>query len=419
MPRLNEFKPEGKFLRAGATVFLTACAILIFYDIFFGQNKIWVYIKDLNNILSPVIWGLIIAYLFAPVVNFLERTVLRPFGLEGLKKHRQKAWVRVVSVLMTLAIFTFLFVLLMRLLIPQVADSLMQIYGNLSTYADTVNNWINNLGKYDTKMSSDLANTLNNLYSQAVAWINEKFVPSEGDLFNTISTKVVSAFNVGKNLLLGIIVAAYILGMKETLGAQGKKILYGTMTKEHAEKSISAIAYTNRVFGGFIRGKLLDSAIIGVMCFVGCEILRIPFAPLIAVVVGVTNIIPFFGPFLGAIPSCILIVLIDPVKCAVFIVFIFALQQFDGNILGPKILGDSTGLASLWVIIAILVGGAVAGPLGMLLGCPVFALFYAAFRHLINNSLKKKNMPVSTDDYRQPAQPSPAAPPEQRKDGEK
>ena len=419
MQKLDEFKPEAKFLRAGVTIFFTVCAILIFYDIFFGQNRLWVYIKALDRILRPVTWGLIIAYILAPVVNFLERTILAPVAAEGLKKRKQKAWVRVVSVLMTLAIVTLLFVLLLRMLIPQVADSLIQIYNNLGTYSDTVNGWINNLSKYDNKMSSDLASTVNGFYDKALQWINDKFVPSEGDILDTISTKVMGAFNSGKNLLLGSIVAAYVLGMKETLGAQGKKILYGLLSRQNAEKSLDAIAYTNHVFGGFIRGKLLDSLIIGIICFIGCEILRMPFAPLVAVVVGVTNIIPFFGPFIGAIPCCILIFLIDPMKCLVFIIFIIALQQFDGNILGPKILGDSTGLASLWVIIAILVGGAIAGPLGMLLGCPVFALFYAAFRHIVNGSLTKKNMPVATDDYRQKTPPSPMETPENSRENNK
>ncbi len=407
MQKLDELKPETKILRVGVTVFFTVCAILVFYDIFFGQNMVWHYIKALDHILRPVTWGLIIAYILAPVVNFLERTILAPVAAEGLKRRKQKTWVRLISVLMTLAIVIFLIILLLRMLIPQVADSLIQIYNNLGTYSDTLNKWIDNLGKYDGKMSSGLSNTVNSVYDKALQWINDKFVPSEGDIFDTITTKVVGAFNSGKNLLLGAIVASYVLGMKETLGAQGKKILYGMMSRESAEKSISAISYTNRVFGGFIRGKLLDSLIIGIICFIGCEILRIPFAPLVAVVVGVTNIIPFFGPFIGAIPCCVLIFLIDPIKCFVFIIFIIALQQFDGNILGPKILGDSTGLASLWVIIAILVGGAIAGPLGMLLGCPIFALFYAAFRHFVNGSLEKKNMPVSTDDYRQKTPPSP------------
>lgn len=156
------------------------------------------------------------------------------------------------------------------------------------------------------------------------------------------------------------------------------------------------------IFSGFVRGKLLDSLIIGILCFIGCSILKLPYTPLVSVVVGVTNVIPFFGPFLGAIPCALLILLVSPLKCLYFVIFIFLLQQLDGNVIGPKILGDSTGISSLWVIVAILVGGGFGGVLGMFLGVPIFACLQVLVRWLLNTRLEKRHMPLQAWEYGPP-----------------
>lgn len=180
-----------------------------------------------------------------------------------------------------------------------------------------------------------------------------------------------------KNVFIGIIIAIYVLNSKQLFAAQAKKLLYGCLSTRRANIVLDNARFTHRVFGGFINGKLLDSLIIGILCFVGMTALRMPYAMLISVVVGVTNIIPFFGPFIGAIPSGLLILLIDPLKALYFVLFILALQQFDGNILGPKILGDSTGLSSFWVIVCILLAGGLFGFVGMVVGVPLFAVLYS------------------------------------------
>ena len=163
----------------------------------------------------------------------------------------------------------------------------------------------------------------------------------------------------------------------------------------------------NAIFSGFVRGKLLDSLIIGILCFICCSILKMPYTPLVSVVVGVTNVIPFFGPFLGAVPSAFLILLVSPKQCLVFVIFIVILQQFDGNILGPKILGDATGISSFWVIVAILVGGGFAGVLGMFIGVPVFACIQELLKFLMDRRLRKRNMPTEAYAYVGRAKDSP------------
>ena len=199
--------------------------------------------------------------------------------------------------------------------------------------------------------------------------------------------------------LANFFIAIYVLNSKQLFAAQAKKLLYGCLSTRRANIVLDNARFTHRVFGGFINGKLLDSLIIGILCFVGMTALRMPYAMLISVVVGVTNIIPFFGPFIGAIPSGLLILLIDPLKALYFVLFILALQQFDGNILGPKILGDSTGLSSFWVMFAILLAGGLFGFVGMVVGVPLFAVLYSILSGLVCHSLRRRGMPEETQAY--------------------
>ena len=198
---------------------------------------------------------------------------------------------------------------------------------------------------------------------------------------------------------MGIIISVYLLAMKEKSLARCCKMIYATMKQETAELVLTGLHNTNQVFSGFVRGKLLDSLIIGILCFIGCSILKMPYTPLVSVVVGVTNIIPFFGPFLGAIPSAFLILLVSPLKCLYFIIFIILLQQLDGNVIGPKILGDSTGISSFWVIVAILVGGGFFGVPGMFFGVPVFACLRMLVKWLMDRRLTRRGMPTEASAY--------------------
>ena len=199
--------------------------------------------------------------------------------------------------------------------------------------------------------------------------------------------------------VIGVIVSVYILFGKETFINQSKKAAYAIFPAERANLLIHIAVKTNEIFGGFIIGKMIDSIIIGILCFIGTSILKMPYAMLVSVIVGVTNVIPFFGPYIGAIPSAVLIALADPMKGIYFLIFILLLQQFDGNFLGPKILGNSTGLTGFWVIFAITVFGGLFGILGMIVGVPIFAVIYAAIKAVVNTFLRKKDLPVETEQY--------------------
>lgn len=223
-------------------------------------------------------------------------------------------------------------------------------------------------------------------------WINNTVLPKLQALAGGISAGVSSAIGGLYNLLIGMIVSIYLLGCRKTFARQGKKLIYSIFRKKWAFLVLDEIEYANRMFTGFISGRIADSLIIGIICFVGMLVLRIPNPILISVIVGVTNIIPFFGPYIGAIPSFLLILSVNPAKAIVFLVFILILQQFDGNILGPRILGNVTGLSSFWVLFSILLFGGLFGFVGMIIGVPVFAVIYDIIRKLVNKGLAYQEM---------------------------
>lgn len=395
---------KNSYLRWGITAFLTVAAILALYDILFGEHRIAGYLGVLGTIVTPVVYGGAIAYLLAPIVDFLERTVLSPWARSGQECRKQKAWVRVLSVLLTLAIVLGAVALLLFFLISDVASSIVQLSQNIALYVQIVQEWLQGMDGGWT-LPPEIMDKIETLYAQAMNAFNEMSTVGLSEIVAALFGGVMGVIGFLGNLVVGIVIAAYMMGMKETLAAQGKKIICAVFERPYVERIMDAVHYADKVFGGFIRGNIVVSVLIGVICFIALQIMGIPYAPLLGVLLGVTNMIPFFGPFLGAIPSAILIFLIDPIKCLEFIIFILILQQLDGNILTPKILGDSTGLASLWVIISVLVGGGLFGPIGMLLGCPAFALLYALIRLGVNKGLEKRKLPVPTDVYREEGVP--------------
>ena len=398
-------REKKKYLAWGLTAFLTGCALLIFYDVFYRDNSgtVQAIFAKLFSVLTPVLYGLGMAYLLAPIVNFLERAILRL--RDKLERKRGKAirihkgWLRAASIFLTWAVVLVLVYLLLSMLVPQLVDSITTLVNNLESYYTTIYNWVTCLLS-DNPQLTDL---FNRYYNETIQWLTTKLLPglqtAVTNFTGSLVTGVWSVVIFTKNFLIGIIVSVYLLAAKEKSAARCCKLLYGMLPEEQAKFAMRGFRRMDHIFSGFVRGKLLDSLIIGILCFIGCSILKLPYTPLVSVVVSVTNVIPFFGPFLGAIPCALLILLVSPLKCLYFVIFIFLLQQLDGNVIGPKILGDSTGISSLWVIVAILVGGGFGGVLGMFLGVPIFACLQVLVRWLLNTRLEKRHMPLQAWEY--------------------
>lgn len=352
-----------------------------------------------------MLYGFAMAYLLSPIVNWLERLIRLGWSKWSLTREKtlRRGWLRAVSILITWAIVSYALYLLMSVLVPQLIDSITTLINNAESYYNQIYDWADNLLKKNPNISNWVRLNLERYYQDALSLLTEKILPGAQQMLTSVTGGVISSILgvvvFAKNLIIGIIISVYLLAMKEQSLARCCKLLYGVLSERAANLVMRGTRRTDEIFSGFVRGKLLDSLIIGILCFIGGSILNLPYTPLVSVVVGVTNIIPFFGPFLGAIPSAFLILLVSPKQCLIFIIFVIVLQQFDGNILGPKILGSATGISSFWVVVTILLSGGFFGVLGMFLGVPVFACLQELVKHLIDRRLTQRNMPTEAYAY--------------------
>ena len=398
-------KRRNQYVKWGLTAFCTVCAVMVFYDTFYMGATLQRFVNKLFSVLAPVLYGCVIAYLLTPVMNWIERVIHRAWQKLLPKRQVKNAAgiLRFVSILLAEAVAILLVYLLMSVLIPQLIDSVTMLINNAEAYYYKVYNWADALLDSENEVAVWVADFVTKYYNDGVTLLKDHILPwaqtTVGKLTGGIWSGIWSVVSFATDLIVGIIVSIYLMTMKEKSLARCCKAVYALFDEKKANAVIHGTRQVDRIFSGFVRGKLLDSLIIGALCFVGCSILKMPYTPLVSVVVGVTNIIPFFGPFLGAIPSAFLILLVSPKQCLIFVIFIVVLQQFDGNILGPKILGDATGISSFWVIVAILVGGGFGGVLGMILGVPIFACVQELVKYLLDRRLRRRDMPTEAYAY--------------------
>ena len=305
-----------------------------------------------------------------------------------------------MSVLLSELVLLAILTALVFLIIPQIYSSLQTIVASSSMYIDTASRWLQQLLEDFPEIEHYASQLLGEVNTSLMNWIQQTVLPELGSLISNVTSGVYYVLLGIYNLVIGIIVSVYVLSNLEQFGASAKRILYSVFSVEMAKKIMEGLDFTDRTFMGFINGKLLDSAIIGLICYIVCAILQMPYALLVSVIVGVTNVIPFFGPFIGAIPSSLIILLVDPIKCLIFVIFVILLQQLDGNVIGPKILGNSVGINGFWVMFSIIVGAGFFGFWGMLLGVPVFVVIYAAINGCVTRKLKRSDLPWEIADYK-------------------
>lgn len=402
-----KFRWDKKYLYWGVTAFLVIAGGIGFYYLVFHSGSLKNNLFRLLGIATPIIDGLILAYLLWPIVSFLERKILHPLkdrliarypGLEKKEKKLRK-YCRGISILLTNIFVIYILVGFFRFVIPQIAFSIQNIVSQFDVYVANLTKWLQDI----LANNPDIENTVSELIStyspRLEEWMNKTLIPQMNTIVKTVSLSMLSIAKALWNLVIGLIISIYLLGNKEKFMGQAKKMIYAFFSPKTANHVIADAKLIDQTFGGFINGKILDSVIIGIICFICVSIMKLPFPMLISVIVGVTNIIPFFGPFIGAVPCALLILMVNPWQCLYFVIFILILQQFDGNFLGPKILGGSTGLSGFWVIFSITIFSGVMGVPGMILGVPVFAVFYTLLRRRVNNNLKRKGMPLDSREY--------------------
>ncbi len=395
-------KIDKKYFYWGLTALFVVCASICFYFLLVNGQDFSSAKDNVIHILMPIIDGLVLAYLLNPILNWFEKYVVNRMFKKSMLKNPTKSYekkIRCISLIFTVIVFLIIVAGLILLIVPQLFDSIQKIITRFPFYISSLTTWTNGV----IKEHKELQDFYNAYWENITDYATKEFLPKLQSVMQSVSSTILgSVWGVLVfvfNFLIGLILSVYLLYQKEIYIAQSKKVIYSMLSEERANTLINNLRYANKAFGGFLAGKLVDSLIIGLICFILTTLFQIPYALLVSVIVGVTNIIPFFGPYIGGIVCGFLVLMVDPVKTLVFVIMVLVLQQFDGNILGPKILGDSTGLNSFWIIFAITVFSGIFGALGMFIGVPVFAVIYAAFKTFINTRLEKKELPVETSFY--------------------
>ncbi len=387
------------YLAIALTAVLVICLCIVFFFLIYRYNGFAAGWKKLTAILQPIIIGIVIAYLINPIMVFFEKHLIRWIEPKMKKKAKAKKLCRGIATLGALAVFILIIVVLLVMLVPQLVES---IQGVATTLPSEVQHLIDKTNKYlssDSEAANYVEDTLIYATNYIKDWAMNDLLPKSNTYLTSITTGLINVFKVLLNIIVGLIVSVYLLFSKETFIGQFKKLTYALFKPKKANIVIQTARKSNEIFGGFISGKILDSMIIGIICYIVLLIMKMPYPVLVSVIVGVTNIIPFFGPFIGAVPSFIIIVLANPIQGLYFLIFVVILQQVDGNIIGPNILGDSTGLSPFWVIFAIMVGGGLFGFAGMLLGVPTFAVIYYIMQEILRYFLRKRDLPQDSSQY--------------------
>ena len=367
-------------------------------------------ISKLTGILMPFIYGAVIAYLLKPVCNCVEDFLRR------LLPEKMGTAANMLAVTVSLLFGILVVYALIMMIVPQLITSVTTLYytarNNLNDFVDWASH--QEIVASNQKLLDFIETSYDNLQDMLDNIVRTKLVPSMQSLLSGAALGVMSFVTFLKNIIIGVIVSVYLLASRKKFGQQCKMILYSLIKPRWADVILEEILYADKMFGGFINGKILDSAIIGVLCYIACLIFKFPSALLVSVIIGVTNVIPFFGPFIGAIPATLLILIQNPIKALWFVLFVLVLQQVDGNIIGPKILGNTTGLSSFWVLFAILLFGGLWGFVGMIIGVPLFAVIYDVVKKLVIHGLCRNDELEMLGTYHEafgdPEEDIPAAP---------
>lgn len=371
-------------------LFFVFAALIALYFLILRWWQFKQMVSQILHILQPIIFGLVFAYLLRSPVNFLEQKIL---------DHRKSQTLRLLnSVLIVYSAVGVCIYLMIQLMWPELQENVTNMLVALPDQIAYITQRIETILADENQMAGIMGRALEFAYQKLQSWLQYDLWNSINMAVSVVTSGVIDMVALIFNLIIGIIVSVYVLMERKHFSLQGRKLAYAFLPEDHAKLLLDTVKETDRIFSGFIIGKIIDSLIIGVLCFLSLTFLKMPYTVLVSIIVGVTNVIPFFGPYLGAIPSAFLIFLADWRQGFVFVIFVILLQQLDGNVIGPKILGESTGLASFWVVFAILLAGGLFGITGMIVGVPTFATIYYIIKKYVHYRLKKNGALVYVTD---------------------
>ena len=391
---------DKRYFKWGLTALVVIFISILLVVIFTNLPGFFALLRSIGKILSPLIAGVVIAFLLNPLVVFVDNR-LGPLLAKKMKKAQTaKTISRVCGIIASLIVGSLLVYAFFAMLLPQLYESVTNIVDNAGEYFNSIERWITNILEDNPEIQGYVDKGLEQLRAFIENWVTTTFLSDMSKLVTTVSTSVFAVIKSLTNFIIGLVASIYMLWSKDTFRAQTKKIMVAALRPSAADKLLSLGRSAYRIFNGFIIGKLIDSVIIGILCYIVCAALKMPFTALVATIVGVTNVIPFFGPIIGAVPSAFLILLVDPLKAFYFVIAVIVIQQLDGNVIGPKILGNTIGISGFWVLASITIAAGIFGFAGMLLGVPVFALLYVIISDAVNARLRKKQHTTVTEDYR-------------------
>ncbi len=386
-----------KYFKWGLTAFLVIVAGVLFWIVFSNLPGFYDMILDFFGIIAPILYGCLFAYLMNPIMKRAQALLEKLLAGTKLTEKKQLLLAKTGGLIVSLLVLLLAIYALIALIVPNIVSSLEELLqqSKLEGYYARITAWVNEIFA-GTRFEQWFHDNLDSLLKLIIDWLKNIDLPK---LLSGLTSSVYSVVMSVFNMLVGIVAAVYLLLYEKKLCAQAKKITVAVFNTKHADRLFEIARRTNRIFSGYVIGKIIDAILVGVITYFALLIMRMPFAPLIAVLVGVTNIIPFFGPFLGAVPSALLLLIEKPIDALYFIIFILVLQMIDGNIIENRILGEKLGISDLWVLVAILVFGGIFGFGGMLLGVPIFAVIYTLITDGVNERLRRKRYPTETDLY--------------------
>lgn len=376
---------KRRYMHISLAVFTAISMSLVLFFILFRLQGIGDALKNVSDILAPFVYGGVVAYLLRPLCNTYES-----FFSDVFPK-KVKKFANSVAVILSLITGILVVYTLIIMIAPQLYQSILSLWNSLPDKINQFLIWATDTFGEDEELLHLFNTSYQALYKELETWAQETLVPYISNIVSGVGSSVLKVLNFLYDLLIGLIVAVYLLGSRKKFARQSILLVRSALKPRWADLFLDEVAFVDRMFGGFIDGKLVDSAIIGVLCYIGCLIFKFPNPLLIAAIVGITNIIPFFGPFIGAIPSTFLILIEDPIKALWFVLFVLVLQQLDGNIIGPAILGDRTGVSSFWVLFSIILFGGLWGIVGMIIAVPLFAVIYDTIKRFVRRGLNTKS----------------------------
>lgn len=396
------FRWNNKYFKWGLTAFLVIAASIAFYLSVKEADGISGAIGSFLGAFSSIFTGFVIAYVLNPLMRLIERPYKR-LGRRLRRGNEEKAasFARTMGLITTALIFVVFIGLLLWLIIPKVYESINGIASNLNDYYAKIKVFIEGIVDAESGIGRMVIGALDSIGDTVSKWFTEGFMAELANYLQRALSGIYGVVMVIFDIIIGLIIAIYVLADKERLAAQAKKLCYSFLKTERATRFIKALKRIDRIFTGFISARLIDSVVLGIVCYLIMLIFNMPYRELVSVLIGVTNIIPIFGPFIGMIPSALLILMVSPIKCLIFVISIIIIMQIDSNLVFPRIAGNATGLSGFWVLCSMMVFGGLFGFWGMVVGVPTFAVIYAYIKERMNARLKEKQITSSTDDFRE------------------